>query len=398
MTEFAALIERRPPGDQPSPEGYDWTQSALRLVLTLRDDYLHELERWKKLIPALMRNRVELRELRGPDALNVVLLPARKGPQALIEPDVAQQLVCFVAKRDAGTPLDEIDAVPPLLSLLCAELNAARIEAGAAKITQAQLQGEADKVLERFYQRCFDGMPNGVRRAVEDLLIDNGGRIREASSQDTVLSEMLRHGVVDSEGFLKALVDGRLLTIEERAGAPRVELTHDLLVPLVARARDRREAEEMAEAQRIETKLATDKARIAKQGRWIERVFLVVFLFFFVWMKFLAQKVDTERKEKMAAAIVAERNANNPNHPLTLLRFAQLADSALTKPQLIYRSFLQIEAKPEYATRAAEIFRQDKDPENAKRAAEIALKRDPNDTRAKAVLDWANASLKSSMK
>lgn len=247
MGELATVIERRMPAGNADSAHYDWRESALRIVLTLRDDYLHALERWKKLIPALMRNRVELRELRGPEALDVVLEPARKGTRSLVDADVAQAIVCYVADRPPSTPLDEIEAVPPLLSLLCAELNEARLEANALQITQTQLQGEAEKVLERFYDRSFNGMPSGVRRAIEDLLIDNGGRIREASSRDTVLSEMREHGVDEPERWLAALVDGRLLTIEERAGAPRVELTHDLLVPLVARARERRKAEEAQE-------------------------------------------------------------------------------------------------------------------------------------------------------
>ena len=278
MAELAAVIERRPPASHSMSDArsaaigeteaseYDWRESALRIVLTLRDDYLHELERWKKLIPALMRNRVELRELRGPDALDVVMLPARKGSHALIDAEVAHRLICFVAdKRDPATPLEDIDAVPPLLSLLCTELNEARLHAGAEQITLGQLlQGEADQVLERFYQRSFEGMPPGVRRTVEDLLIDNGGRIREASSRDTVVSEMRGHGVDAPERHLAALVDGRLLTVEERGGAPRVELTHDLLVPLVARARDKRQSEEQrAEAdQRIkQVNLQLQKAR-----------------------------------------------------------------------------------------------------------------------------------------
>ena len=281
LAELSELIENRPPVGIDLSH-YEDGASALRVVLTLREDYLHQLERHKRQLPALMRNRMELLELSGPNALQAVLEPGRKivaaaslanaadvpragATPALVEVSVAEAIVRHVAGRSADTPLDEIDAVPPLLSLLCAELNAARIEAGAPQITQAQLQGEAEQVLERFYQRSFEGMPHGVRKAIEDLLIDNGGRIREASSRDTVLDEMRGHGVDEPEACLAALVDGRLLTIEERAGAPRVELTHDLLVPLVARARERREAEKRSEAERVEAErlAAVERERLA---------------------------------------------------------------------------------------------------------------------------------------
>jgi hypothetical protein len=226
LAELSEVIENRPPAGI-DLDDYAHGASALRVVLTLREDYLHQLERHKRQLPALMRNRMELLELSGPNALQAVLEPGRKivaatplasagdvpsagATLALVELPVAEAIVRHVAGRPADTALDEIDAVPPLLSLLCAELNAARIEAGVAQITQAQLQGEAEQVLERFYQRSFVGMPSGVRRAVEDLLIDNNGRIREASSRDTVVSEMRGHGVDEPEQYLAALVDGRL--------------------------------------------------------------------------------------------------------------------------------------------------------------------------------------------
>lgn len=321
LAELSELIENRPPTGVDLDE-YTQGASALRVVLALREDYLHQLERHKRQLPALMRNRMELLELSGPNALQAVLEPARKivAASSRVEPDraspaqatptlvelpVAEAIVRHVAGRPADTQLDDIDAVPPLLSLLCAELNEARIDAGAAQITQAQLQGQADQVLERFYQRSFQGMPSGVRKAVEDLLIDNGGRIREASSRDTVLSEMRGHGVNEPEACLAALIDGRLLTIEERAGAPRVELTHDLLVPLVARARERREAEEKAEA----AQRAARQAKAAqRRARLVSAAMAVLFsvALFSVWQAWerrqVARKAAADAKAEAAKA------------------------------------------------------------------------------------------------
>lgn len=270
MAELAAVIERRLPDHVPAPE-YDLKVSSLRVLISQRNDYLHELERWKKLLPGLMRNRVELRELRGPDAILVVLEPAKKGPRPLVTSDVARRMVCFVAGRDVDTALDDIDAVPPLLSLLCAELNEVRLDQGALEISVEHFGSEADRVLERFYKRSLDGMPSGVGRAIEELLIDSSGRIREASSSATVVDEMLRFGVDDPESHVHTLIQGRLLTIEERGGVPRLELTHDLLVPLVARERERREAEERAK--QLEARQAVElEALKARQREEMDRL------------------------------------------------------------------------------------------------------------------------------
>lgn len=264
MAELSALIENRPPApvaarlesDRDYIDSLDFNESALRIVLTLREDYLHELERWKKLLPSLMRNRMELLELDGTSALRAVIGPGAKGRTPIVAEPVALDIVCFVAQREPGTDLAEIEAVPPLLSLLCAELNEARLTTGAATITAEQAREQSSDILHRFYQRCFEGMPAAVRDVIEDLLIDNSGRYRESSSRDTVLGEMADKAVNDGE-YLDTLIERRLLTADVRGGVQRIELTHDLLVPLAAKSRtqaDLRRADakqrEQIEAQR----------------------------------------------------------------------------------------------------------------------------------------------------
>ena len=56
-------------------------------------------------------------------------------------------IVRFVAGVAPDIPLAEIDAVPPLLSLLFAELNEQRLAAGESVIWPGQLQGRAEDIL-----------------------------------------------------------------------------------------------------------------------------------------------------------------------------------------------------------------------------------------------------------
>ena len=56
-------------------------------------------------------------------------------------------------------------------------------------------------------------------------------------------------------------------------------------------------------------------------------------------------------------------------------------------------SFPRIAHDARLAARAAEILQQDNDPENAKKAAEIALALEPDNAKAKAVLVWANSAI-----
>jgi WD40 repeat protein len=305
LFELADLIEDREPAslrerlrsERDFAAAFSRGEHPLRVLITLREDYLHQLERWRRTLPSLMRQRIELLALRGPEALDVVLKPARKRALPLLETDVAERIVRIAAKAKADTPIDWIEAVPPLLSQLCFELNEMRLkragDSDTSQIEASDVQQDAANVLKHYYQRCLHGRPKGVAQAIEFLLIDDGGRIREASSQDTVLSQMRGYGVEQPESELEQLIDLRLLTREERGGAPRIELTHDSLVEVVAEARNAREAEERAEAERVEAErramvererlaaaeLATRKAKVAqRRARLVSVAMAVLFL------------------------------------------------------------------------------------------------------------------------
>jgi len=70
--QLADLIENRPPQsvqerlreNRRLAREYDLGATTVRVVITLREDYLSQLESWKKSMPSLMRNRVGLRASR----------------------------------------------------------------------------------------------------------------------------------------------------------------------------------------------------------------------------------------------------------------------------------------------------------------------------------------------
>lgn len=260
IAELANLVENRVPAavaargetDRAYADALDLRESMLRVVLTLREDYLHELERWKKTLPSMMRNRMELLELDGPNALRAVVGPGSKHEPALVTWAVAADIVCFVAGRESGTDLTEIDAVPPMLSLLCAELNASRLDGGEATISHERVRSQSKDILKRFYERCFEGL-SAARDVVERLLIDSDGRYRESSSRNNVLAKLAEQGIGDPDAALDTLIARRLLSTDVRDEVPRIELAHDLLVPLAAASRDTAKRErELERRRRIE--------------------------------------------------------------------------------------------------------------------------------------------------
>src|SRR6185295_5616193 len=245
--QLADLIENRPPAAlqeslrarRELARELDFAASPVRVVLTLREDYLSHLETWKKTLPALMRNRMGLRLLDGPNALAAVVEPGRLGGHELVSREVGERIVCF-------------------------ELNEARIATPAAAISAEQVDRQGADILQNFYDRSFSGLDPAVRRYVEDRMITVGGH-RNAVAREDAVATLHEAGVEDPSAALDQLVNGRLLAAEDLGGLKRLEITHDVLAPLAVRSREQRRARERAE--RAETEEREAKAREAAARR-----------------------------------------------------------------------------------------------------------------------------------
>lgn len=262
---LADLVENRVPDalrarlevDEDLADRLDYAARSLKVLLSLREDFLPWLERQRDQMPSLMDNRFELRLLTGPQALQAVWEPGRLRcqvrPEAvpIVSEATAGAIVRFVAGAAPEVPLAEIDAVPPLLSLLCAELNEQRLAAGEALIRPEQLEGRAEDILGQFYERTLAGAPGAVRAFVEDRLLSAQG-FRESITLDTATHELAQAGLsgTGAAEAIARLVDARLLTSEERGGVRRIELTHDVLTGVARRSRDARHEREAAARRR----------------------------------------------------------------------------------------------------------------------------------------------------
>lgn len=281
---LAAIVENRMPNevraqienDDQFAERVDYHAHPAKVLLSLREDFLHLLERWRWQLPALMDNRMELRPLSGRQAVQAVTEPGslRTGKPPIVSAEIAAAIVRFVAGVPADVPLDEIDAVPPLLSLMCAELNAQRLAAGEETIAPEQLEGRSGHILEKFYSDTFANHPATVRKFVEDRLLSESGH-RQAVTLDTAEAELARGGL-SKEAASNAIIDlveRRLLVVEERGGVRRVELTHDVLTAVASASRaNRREREANARL------AARQQERLRRQRRIALAVLSVLLL------------------------------------------------------------------------------------------------------------------------
>ena len=267
IDDLADLVENRPPkavearldSDDTAIERFDFARSDYRVLIALREDYLAHLEGLKGAMPSITQNRMRLARMTGAQALDAVLKPGGK----LVSQEVAEAIVRFVA---GGAELRNAEVEPSLLSLICRELNAARIAQGRSEISADLLAGSHATILAEFYQRALADQPAGVHRFIEEELLTDGG-FRENIAQERVQKAFAEAGATPDA--LAKLVDRRLLRIEERLDVRRVELTHDVLCGVVRASRDLRHEREARDA--AEKQLAEQQAREVASRRALAR-------------------------------------------------------------------------------------------------------------------------------
>jgi WD40 repeat protein len=238
LDELSDLVEGRPAEEVKRridcvPEEarlFSFNLHRYKILISLREDFLPDLEELRRRMPTIVHNRMRLRRMPGDSALRVVM----RAGEHLIDPVVAAAVIRFVAGGDDGRHLPELEVEPALLSLVCRELNNKRRQRGEARITAALLEGNRTEILTDFYERCVSDMPTPVRAFVEDRLLTVSG-YRDSMALENALSIS---GV--EKAAVEQLVARRLLRLEHWGGVPRVELTHDVLTGVIRASRDTR--------------------------------------------------------------------------------------------------------------------------------------------------------------
>ena len=277
LKELADLAEGRPPAalkrklenGEEEVTNFSFERERCKIILSLREDYLSELEDLRDSMRSVMRNRLRIRRMNGENAFKVVVKP---GP-GLVDDEVATHLVQLVARSRApaqsGTlsenRLEELEVEPALLSLVCRELNAMRITNKQPKITIDLLRGSYHDILKRFYDESLANLPPEVRFFIEDRLLTRSGFRTSVALEDALAQKAMTQEIIDR------LVKRRLLRIEDRLNVTSVELTHDILTTVIRESRDARQKQAADAALAAERERAEREKQAAAATLYAER-------------------------------------------------------------------------------------------------------------------------------
>ncbi len=274
LIEMADLIENRIPARvrqqlEKTGDELDFVYEIPRakVIISLREDFLAELEDLKTLIPSLSGNRFRLTQMNGEQALEAVTRPAQD--KALVTRQVAEKIVRFVVsegKSDAQSgdgeqrSLAELIVEPSLLSLVCDQLNRRRIEKQLPAITADLLQRSKGSILSDFYEDSLLDCDEKVREFIEDKLLTKAGFRTSMALEDALKEGVEKHDI-------DTLVQKRILRLEEHLGHRHVQLMHDRLTGVIGESRKLRQEKrrQLAEQQQREEAFKREKEDLERQ-------------------------------------------------------------------------------------------------------------------------------------
>jgi hypothetical protein len=220
----------------------------VKIVLSMREDFLAHVEELSDRIPQILDNRFRLLPLTRANAAQAIERPSTVVDPALATPpfrigEDAKALILDFLQRRVGSSrsLGAAQIEPFQLQLICQYLEESqqrRKDKSASQVLSAvDIGGEASlrRIIKTFYRRQLLTVPFWQRRRVralcsESLISPGGRRLRLEESEITRLT-----GV--KAPTLHGLVERRLLRVEPSDTGAYYELSHDSLVAPVLESR-----------------------------------------------------------------------------------------------------------------------------------------------------------------
>ena len=261
LTDLSYLVRGvHPPISAQTDGNLSESPPVVRIVLSLREDYLGFLEEAADHIPQILDHRFRLAPLTLDAASEAMTGPAAVDDPALetkpfsYDPEAVATILNYLSQRRTQAVAQTTHYVEPFqLQLICQRVErivAQRQPQSPAHLTLtlADIGGEAvlEETLRDFYVEAIRALPKrserrAVRRLCQEYLISPEGR-RLSLEENEIRRQLKLSGET-----LKQLVANRLLRTDNRSDSSYYELSHDALVePVLATRRKESHARRMA--------------------------------------------------------------------------------------------------------------------------------------------------------
>jgi len=230
---------------------YDARDVPVKVVLSLRGDWLESVEEIERRIPDVFGTRMRLLPLTREQAYQAIVKPVERMGMSH-EPALVDQLLADLAGTQGLTGDREGTIAPPQLQLVCDALYRHARDDGRQIIASVDYEavGSAQGVLRQYLKDELERLRSEeqalARTALAELVTSQGTKAVKASEELALALDVDRS---ELEPVLQKLVRARLLRVlEGEEGGTAYELAHEYLIAeitLSPEAVARKEAEEL---------------------------------------------------------------------------------------------------------------------------------------------------------
>jgi hypothetical protein len=307
---------------------------ALKIVLSIRSDRLHLLNRMDAQLPTILKNLYELDALSDAAARQAIQEPAAMmqmdvfdTPPFLYASATLDYILDFLThEKNTVSEADDAALTVPVqqkieatqLQIIC---NAVEKKAKANNLQMVQVAdvGNLEVIIEQYYENQIQSLELSeqlpARRLIEEGLV-----FEEEERRLSIYEGQIFKTYKIKPDTLRRLVDSHLLRAEPSlSGGYTYELSHDTLVAPVLKAKNKRLEEEKAveavkAAQELKSELAEAhrKAEMEKQRRnkaTLLSIASFIGLLVAVWFYFDAKNAKLEAENAKTRAELLQKSA-----------------------------------------------------------------------------------------
>jgi hypothetical protein len=219
---------------------YNYKKQKTKIVFSFREEYLPEFESIAAKIPSLKFSRFRLLPMNGHQAYEVLT----KTWKDKINAGEAKHIVSYFTNEPGIEDPGLVTVEPSLLSQVCAYIDKERIESGSEKVS-AELLNKYPKetILRSIYNEAVTAANNRLNVSSENAPGKN--HIKEFLEEKLITSEGYRtkYNLGAKDEMLKPGIIVLTTKYFIREDDNTVELTHDVLAPIIKSDREKRRKE-----------------------------------------------------------------------------------------------------------------------------------------------------------
>lgn len=251
----ASLLESMKPK---GPFSYNDNSPNVKIIISIREDYVGQLDEMSREIPDILHHRFRLLPLSREQAGQAIIKPSKVQDEvigaasftfAAKAVDAMLDFLCKRRERGIIKMTDEVESFQ--LQLLCRHIEnkvreKTKKKPGEIMVKKKELGGKVGMqlVLQRFYDDQVEQLgPEAEKGKVRKLCEE--GLISITDRRLSLEEEEITRQFKVSKVLLQELVNRRLLRAESRVGSVYYELSHDTLVVPIRESQKKRELQKL---------------------------------------------------------------------------------------------------------------------------------------------------------